>query len=207
MGSGRPREVVLIGTGGFAIEMIDLLPDTGVRVRGVVGPRPETALSVPWLGEDEVLAEVARGAECLVVLGAASLRRRLTGWVQSLGLELGRMIHPRAWVAPSVRIGAGAMVYPHATVHAGAVLGAAALINSNASVGHETVVGDFANVGPGAAIGGKVIIGDEALIGIGASVRDCVRIASGSVVGAGAAVVSDLDHPEIYVGVPARRRG
>lgn len=196
-------QVVVIGTGGFAIEFGAVATDAGWRVAGYVGPRPERLLPAAWLGDDDSLAAAAPGIPCLVAIGDPAIRRRLAEKIEAVGRTLGTFLHPRAWIAADVSIAPGVIVYPNATVHAGVVLGKGTFVNSNATIGHETAIGAFATIGPGVALGGRMRIGTESYFGIGSTAIENLTIAAGAVIGAGAALARDLPRAGTYVGVPA----
>ena len=196
---------LIVGTGGFATELIDVLRGDGHSIGGVVGPRPvKVVMSAQWLGDDEVLAHQPSGSLCYVAVGDPKTRQRLSALALDQGLVLVSFVHSTAWVAASAQIGPGVCVYPHATVHANVVLARGVVVNSNASVGHETSIGEFSNLGPGVSVGGCCRIEALTYLGIGATTLDNVTICGGTVVGAGATVVCDLELPGCYVGTPAR---
>lgn len=196
--------VIIMGTGGFALELGELVLSTGRSVAGFVGPAADCPLPAPWLGEDSALAAAPPAAEILVAAGNPALRQRLSQSARALGRTIATFVHPAAWVAASARIGAGSMVYPNSTVHAGVSLGEGVLVNSNASIGHETQIGAFCNLGPGCALGGRSRLGERVFVGIGACLLERLEVAADCVIGAGAAVTRPLPHAGRWVGVPAR---
>ena len=202
---GNP--LVILGTGGFALELGDLLLAAGYALRGFIGPEPKLLLPASWLGGDDVLADLPRPVEALVAVGTPSLRRKLAEKVERLEIQLSSYIAPSAHISARAKIGKGCIVFPNATVHADVKLGSGVLVNSNATVGHETQLGDYSNIGPGVAIGGRCEIGKSVHIGIGASIIELIRVTEGVVLGAGATLVCHADIPGTYVGVPAKRLG
>ena len=197
------RAAVVLGTGGFALELAGIL-DRQI-LRGFVGPQSDRHLPAPHLGGDEVLAEVAKDADVFIAVGKPSLREKLAHTVIGLGLAWKGFVHPAAWVSTRASVGRGVIVYPNSTVHAGTVLGDGVLVNSNVSVGHETRIGAFSNLNPGASLGGCLNIGARTYIGIGAAVIENLTIADDVVVGAGATVVRHLTDAGTYAGVPAAK--
>jgi sugar O-acyltransferase (sialic acid O-acetyltransferase NeuD family) len=198
-------ETVVVGTGGFAVELAGLLNDVGIEVRGCIGPdAPSQASALNYLGDDEKLSAWIH-LPMIVGIGKASLRQHLFDRIVKAGGRIAGFIHPQSCVSSKASIAEGVIVYPQATVHSGVSLGRGAFVNSNASVGHETSVGAFVNIGPGASLGGRVSIGEGVYIGIGACTIEGIVIAAGAVLGAGAIAVRDCDPCGTYVGVPARR--
>ncbi len=195
---------LILGTGGFAIELCALLRAAGRTVAGFVGPEGADDLPAPYLGGDAALDRIEPDADILIAVGAPDVRERLSNMIRSKGRRFATFISPAAFVAGDAVIGEGVIIYPNATVHARVRLEPGILINSNASIGHETQIGAFTNVGPGVSVGGRCHIGTAVYLGIGCSVLEQLTIAPKTVIGAGAVVVRDIESAGTYAGVPAR---
>lgn len=198
------QATVLIGTGGYAVELSGLLRQVGIRVMGCIGPEAPPLADLEHLGGDESVGNWLH-LPMLVAIGDPGIRRALSRKIERAGGTLGRFVHPMSYIDGSVPLGAGSVVYPHATVHAGVSVGEGVVVNSNATIGHETVVRDYVTLGPGCRIGGRVTLGHAAYIGIGATTIQGIQVGDGVVIGAGAVLISDCPAPGTYVGVPARR--
>ena len=156
----RGDEVIILGTGGFAVELAGLLRDVGINVRGCVGPEaPLEASALVHLGGDEVIAEWV-GLPMVVAMGEPQLRSCFFDLIAEKGGRVAGFIHPSSYTSSAASIAEGVIVYPNATIHAGVTLGRGVLVNSNSTIGHETFVGAFVNIGPGVSLGGKAHIGD-----------------------------------------------
>lgn len=143
----------------------------------------------------------SEGGRWHLSLGNLQVRAKL---IERLSGDWGTVVHPRAFVAPSARVGAGVFVGAMAVVHTGASLGAHAIINTSAVVEHECEVGSNSHVAPGAVLGGNVRVGAQTLIGLGARVAPGIVVGDGCVIGAGAVVVRDVPDDTRVRGVPAR---
>jgi len=196
--------IIIIGTGGFAIELAGLLKHTGRKVAGLIGPKPTRRIPEKWLGDDEVIETLGKNTEVLIAIGAPKIRMRLADKIKQRNIRQQIFIHPTSYISAEVTIKPGSIIYPNSTIHSGVVLQQNVLINSNATVGHETVVGEFSNIGPGASIGGCCEIGNEVFVGIGSSIIEDVKINNEIVIGAGSVVISDMSDIGTYVGVPAK---
>jgi len=203
--------VIVVGAGGHARVVIDVLRASGYEVTGCLSSDGSAsgALDVPVLGRDTELEErIQRGeTDVFIAVGDNAARIRLARHVLDAGGRLATAVSPRAEVSPSARLGPGTLLMPGAVVNAGTVLGLAVIVNTNASIDHDCTVGDGVHVAPGVAVAGGVTIGSEALVGIGASIAPGVTIGAGCVVGAGSAVVGDVPDGVTVAGVPARALG
>lgn len=140
----------------------------------------------------------------LVATGNPSLRVNWLSRLTSCGYELPVVVHPTAWVSPSVQVGAGSVVLAHASLQSQSLIGTGVIINTGCSVDHDSRLADGVHICPGARLAGEVKVGDRSWIGIGASVIQQIRIGDDVTVGAGASVVRDLPDGVTAVGVPAR---
>lgn len=211
--AGPDERVVVIGTGGHAAVVIDILRALGRTVVAAVDSDPAriggSILGVPITGPDTRLRELrAEGIrQALVAVGDNHLRRRLSSEVVRAGFVLGSAVHPSAWISPHAELGDGAVIMPGGVVNARTRIGKGVIVNTGASIDHDCVLGAFVHVAPGAHLGGGVTCGDDVLVGIGASVILGVTIGGGAVIGAGAAVVENVAPGTTVVGVPARPIG
>lgn len=202
--------ILVIGAGGHGSVVVDALlragraptaimvsddraPPGGGTLLGCALVRPALPVD-PWTGPLHVA--IGDGAARRALLERSGVPRH-RWWV---------VVHPMASVAGSASVGRGAFVAAMAVVGPRARVGDAAIVNHGAIVDHDCVVGDDAHIAPCASLGGGVSVGRGALVGAGARVLPGVRIADGAVVGAGAVVLSDIDGPGTWVGVPARRK-
>lgn len=201
--------VLILGAGGHAKVVADILRCRGTTVLGFLDDDPATwgtaRLELPVLGGIATYRERMPGG---LILGIGDIAARVA-LVERLGTDARTLwcnaIHPHATVARSVRLGRGVAVVARAVVNPDAILGDHSIVNTGATVDHDCAIGEHAHIGPGAHLGGGVHIGRGAFIGIGASVTPGLTIGDGAVVGAGAVVVADVPPHAMVKGVPARQ--
>ena len=196
------EKVILIGASGHGKVIFDIVRAQGDTVIGFLDDNATgTRCGVPVLGPISD-AEKYPEAKFIIAIGANHVRKRIAA---ELNVQWHTAVHPNAVVSPSAVIGEGTVVMAGAVVQAEAVVGDHCILNTGCIVEHENRISSYAHLSPRSALGGNVSIGEESHIGIGACVRNNISICGGCTVGAGAAVVSDLNEPGVYVGVPARR--
>lgn len=192
------KKIVLLGAGGHArvvADLIGLLPGCAVAATLSAGRDSE----LPGLLKKGVRAAA-------VGVGDTAARARLRRMLLDLGFTLPPLVHPRAVVASSARLGPGAQVMAGAVVNAGARIGAGVVVNTGAVIEHDCVLGDDCFIGPRAALGGTVTVGEGAFIGLGACVLPGLRVGKRALVGAGAVVARDVRAGARAWGVPAKER-
>ena len=202
------RGVLILGAGGFAREVADMLHAMDdVRVLGFVEPDDarvgESLNGVPVLGR---LSNVADLSDLYAVPGAGDIapRSRQIAEIEAAGLKPLTIVHRMADVSPSAVLGEGVVTCQFTTVTANSVVGAFSMINYGATVGHDIHLGRNCVVGPGARVSGWVTLGDDVYVGAGAIVLPRLTVGAGAVLGAGTVVTRDVEPGATVVGVPAR---
>jgi UDP-perosamine 4-acetyltransferase len=211
MDSRRP--IVLMGGGGHARVVADLVRACGLEIYGVIDPDEESArrrlpLERFLAPEDSFVEGLDRSSVYLAMgIGAKPLspvRRLIFKRFTMLGFEFPRLVHPSARVAADAVLSAGVQVMAGAVVQSGASIGACAVINTSSTVDHECALGEFVHIAPAATLCGCVTIGHDSFIGPGSTIFENVSIGDGSVVGAGSVVTRNLAAGVRAWGVPAK---
>lgn len=194
------KPFIILGAGGHAAVIRDLLDCLGHEVAGVL--TPECAAGSHWqglpvLGDDEFLDQPS-AADYVYALGVGSmpnqarLRSKLFVALMAKGLAAPTLIHPSAVVAHRVRLGQGVQILAGVVVQAQAVIGDNVLINTRACVDHHCAIGAHSHIAPGAVLCGGVSAGESVFVGAGATVIQRLKIGSRAEVGAGATLLRSL---------------
>lgn len=206
-GEGKPLPVVVLGAGGHARVLIDLLTECRVPILGVCDPVLASSQTGRWqglsvLGADDILDEFDV-SEVLLANGVGFLpqslnRQKLFCAMKAKGFRFPEWVHPVAFVSRSAELNSGAQIMAGAIVQAGSVIQENTIINTRASVDHESTVGPHVHIAPGATICGNVTIGEGAFIGAGATLIQGVNVGARSVIGAGVTLRHDAEPDSTY---------
>lgn len=208
------KKVLLIGAGGHAKVIIDLLRfNRGIELVGLVDKEgeggPREVLGVPVIGTDRRLEEFfQRGIRhALVAVGSVGdnrLRKSLYERARAIGFSFINAVHPAAVVSRNTKFGEGNVVMAGAIIGPGVTLGDNIIVNTGAVIEHDCVVGDHVHIAPGAKIAGGVVIGAGSHIGIGAVIIQGKVIGENAIIGAGSVVIGDVPDNVVVIGVPGR---
>lgn len=199
------ENVIIIGAGGHARVVADIVTSRGDRVLGFLDDDPGVRGSyhLPVLGK---IADCRKWPEASFILGigSAAVRKKLEKLL--VNIRWYTAIHPSAVISRlGTSIGEGTVVMANAVVNPGATVGKHCIVNTGAIVEHDNVIGDYAHISVGAKLAGAVTVGESTWVGIGAVISNGLTVCADCMIGAGAVVVRDIEVPGTYVGVPARR--
>lgn len=207
------RHLLIYGAGGHGRVIADAARAASMTIYGFGDDNADKRtrliadLPVVATGLAEAIAMCReRGLGIVCGLGDNERRRSLYEEIIAAEVELVKIVHPTAVVAPSAVLGAGCVLMAGAIVNPDARIGANVIINTAASLDHDNLVGDHVHISPGVHTGGAVRIGVGTHVGVGASIRNGISIGSWSLIGAGAVVVRDIPDHVVAYGNPARVR-
>jgi len=204
--------VIILGAGGHAKVLIDVLHASRAVIAGIVDSEPALAgsslLSVPVLGNDDILTDFSPSEVQLVnALGSVGLptkRRQLFERFKGMGYFFATVVHPSAVVALDVELGEGTQIMAGAVVQPGCRIGINSIINTRVSVDHDCIIGDHVHIAPGVTLSGGVKVGAGSHIGTGVTVIHGISIGIGCLLSAGSVVIRDVIEGTKVRGVPAR---
>lgn len=190
------KDVIIIGFGGQARVVADIVRRSGDRVLGFLD---DNAQDPQVLG---AWSDVGKW-DCYYIpaIGSSALREAL----MKAPVRWYTAIHPSATVADNAVIGEGSVIMAGSVLSPGAVTGKGSILNTQSSLDHDSVMGDFSHISAGAHVGACNRIGSHVQVSMGATVISGISVCDRVLLGAGAVAVRDITEPGTYVGVPARR--
>lgn len=201
---------LLIGTGGHAAVLIDVIRSRGDSIRGLICREPKqlgTFISghpISILEDDFLTGESPADVFCLNAIGNrptradSGLKQRadIVARYHKTGVRFRSLISPHAIISPQATIHEGAQILHAAVIQPGVEIKEHSIINTAAVIEHNSRIGQYSHVAPGAVVCGGVSIGDYVHIGANATLLPGVVIGDGAVIGAGMVVKRNVAEKE-----------
>jgi len=202
------RDLVLVGSGGGAAEVVSYLIDLRNcgqevgRIAGFLAPfekefwiqHSKYEFEAGFLGNPETFS-YTKDFAYIITFSNPSAKRSLLERLLPLDLDFPSVIHPSAIIAASARIGAGNVIGPHCVIGPACSLGDFNMLTAYSFISHDCKVGSY-NFFSSSGMSGGVQIGDANFFGIRATLLPEVRIGSNNVIQAGMIVDKDVGNHE-----------
>lgn len=119
-----------------------------------------------------------------MAIGYSNIPARWAAWQRSRseGYHAPALVHPRAYVADSARIGEGAMVMAGAIADVRVEVGELAVVWPGACLNHDTKIGANTFISPSVTLCGFAEVGAHSFIGAGSIIVDHGHVPGGSFV-------------------------
>lgn len=207
------KDLVIIGAGGFGREVAELVCrinqnrptwnllgflDENKAIGSAVG-KYSVLGNLEWL-DNHINVFVA----CAV--GTGHLRKNIMEKLSKKTLRIATLIDPSVIITGRCLMGEGSIICAGSILTTDIKLGKYVIINLSCTVGHDTILHDFCTVHPGVNISGQVEIDECVDFGTGTKVIQGKHICKNVTFGAGSVIVTDIEEPGTYVGVPAKKQ-
>ena len=165
--------LLIYGSSDFAPTVIELVRACGHEAVGLID---DTRLGFNVLGslEQVTLTHPPVDYGIALAIGYKNLAGRWAAWLRAraAGYDAPVLIHPRAYVADSAKVGAGSMVMAGALIDVRASVGTAAVLWPGVCINHDSTIGANCFISPNATLCGFVQLGENSFVGAGAAVAD-----------------------------------
>ena len=205
------KNVVIIGAGGHAKVIADIVVKSGDNVAGFLDDSKDVGeviiekFAVIGRVEDcEKLQQENKDLFFIIAIGNNYVRKEI---FEKYKLNYYTAIHPTAVIGMGVHVGTGSVIMTNACINSGAKIGNNCIINTGAIIEHDNVIEDNVHVSPNATLCGTVKVGECTHIGAGAVVRNNISITPNCVIGAGGVVIKNIEKNGTYIGVPCKIKG
>ena len=202
------KNLAIIGTGGFARELLCILDDLD-KYNNVVGFFEPDNIWNSEFRDCEIMglnvlpySDLKDSYQISVGIGDPSIRQIVVSELGS-SKNYSTIIHPNTQISRWTSIDLGVIITAGCILTCNIELGKQAHLNLQTTIGHDCQIGDFFTSAPSVNISGNCNIGKSVYFGTGSATRQGISICDNVIVGMGAMVVKNITNPGTYVGIPA----
>ena len=207
------KKLAIIGSGGFAKELLDLAIDQGYHQICFLERNPkdgDTLLGFPICPE----SLISTLTDTVYVIGVADPKIRKRIYETYPDLTYPNLIHSQASLGYGIREALeqskGIVIAAGARITNSCRFGHFIIVSFNSTIGHDCILENYVSVMPGVNVSGCIhlkqgtYIGTNAAILPGQSPKQLKYLGENSVIGAGAVVVKHTEPNTTYIGAPAK---
>jgi acetyltransferase EpsM len=118
--------------------------------------------------------------------------------------KLATFIHPTAYIAPNVKIGAGCVIMPMVAISSNTILQKGCIVMVSVTIGHDNIIEKYCHIAAQACVGAFLHIGEGVHIGLNSTIREHISIGNYATIGMGAVLTKDVGEKQIWAGNPAK---
>lgn len=197
----KQQSVILLGAGGHAKVVLDLLHLLQHSVLGVTDPLLKRQGIREWrglevLGDDQAIT-IHSPDQVVLANGIGSLpgqHQRKTlydNWTMH-GYTFITLVHPSVLLGEGVQLTSGVQIMAGAVIQADTRIDENTLINTGVCVDHDCKIGKHCHLAPGAVLSGNVTVSNECHIGPASCVVQGCHLGKGAILGAGTTLLNHL---------------
>lgn len=203
------KPVIIIGNGGHASVLTEILRLNNRVIIGFTAPEPQTSrYNLRYLGRDEIINQFDSSEIELVLgigtIGVSDMREKLFNENKKNGYIFATLIHPSSIISSTVFLGEGVQIMAGTILQSHTRIADNSIINTGVIIDHDCDIGAHVHIAPGCKLSGGIRVESNCHIGTGTTIIQEKIVGHHSLVGAGAVVVCDIGSYKKVMGNPAK---
>jgi acetyltransferase-like isoleucine patch superfamily enzyme len=172
-------QAVIYGSRSYAKLVAQIAKECGYEIEGYIDDYGGEGLGSYAQNRNRILED---GIPLFLGIGYANLeaRSRVLNKLQTDGVRLASLIHPRAIVNPTAVLGPANVVMAGSSIDAFCVVGAGNVFWPGSVLSHDSLVGDNTFFSPSSTSCGFTKIGSSVFVGANAVIVDNTEVPSGT---------------------------
>lgn len=195
------KEVVIIGAGGHAKVVIDIILqrekilNDNLIIKGILDDtfkenEEKKIFGIPIVGKINKILELPSNIYYIIAIGNNTIRKKIAQNYEKI--KYITLIHPKAVIAENVSISTGTVLMAGSIVNSYTKIGKHCIINTGSIIEHDNTIEDYVHISPRATLCGGVIVEEESWIGAGSTIIQGLKIGKKVIIGAGAVAIKML---------------
>tara|TARA_Y100000748_G_scaffold302422_1_gene304625 strand:+ start:14112 stop:15641 length:1530 start_codon:yes stop_codon:yes gene_type:complete len=203
------KDYIMIGCGGHAGVLLDILSMLDISVSSYVSPEEAANHSnfskLNWIKDDSYALNLDPSSVVFIngigsLPGNSNNRKEVFELYKKYNHSFLSIESPHSSISSSCIMGEGVQISSAASIQVNTIIGENVIVNSGALIDHDCSIGSHTHISPGVTICGNVTIGSGTHIGAGATIIQDIDIGNNCIIGAGATVTKSVKHNHILYG-------
>ena len=145
------KKLLILGAGGYGKTVADMAAQLGIYE--TISFLDDGCQGSNILGNCSDFSRFADGdTHMYPAFGNNEVRMKWLKQLRETGIDVPTLVHPRAYVSPTARLGVGTMVLPMEVVNTGVTVADGCIINIGALIDHDSVIEEGTHLAPGAIV-------------------------------------------------------
>lgn len=205
-----PKDVIIIGAGGHAKVIADIIKKSGDEIVGFLDDNADIQGNTIFDGKivlgDTSEESVKKYSDCYFIIGIGINRVRKIISEKYSNLKWYTAIHPSSIIGSDVSINEGTVIMAGTVINTGTVVGKHCIVNTSSSLDHDNILEDYVHISPGSHLAGTVKISEGTWICAGVTIINNITIGKNNVIGAGATVIRNIEEENsTFIGIPVKK--
>lgn len=208
------KNLIIVGTGGFAIEMYEHVHNSiGYGEKFVFKGFIEGNIPCDYNKYKNLPGQVLGNCieyniqeDDIFVLSIADpiIKENVVKILLAKNAEFISIIHKTAVISEHAKVGNGVFCGPFTLITSNAKIGNFVMVNSYSGVGHGSIIGDFSSIMGHVEINGDTVVGHHTFWGGGSRTVPGSKIGNYAKIGAASLVLRKVKDNDTVFGVPAK---
>ena len=206
------ENIIIIGAGGFALEIIDLIEsiNSNGKTYNIIGLLDDQKIDFK-LKAYNIIGEVSDYKKFsqhsfVVAIANPKIRESIYNDLKLYGVKTPNLIHPTTEISKysTITEESGIIINFSSQISAGAIIEKAVIVDSKSYIGHGTTLKSFVTIYPGVNVSGSNIINEKVEVGLGSNIIQGLCIGSNTLIGAGSTVINSIKENVVAIGTPCK---